>query len=177
MLRINSESERKEVYKFSYRLSYEEAFETFLLLSKKWNKKIRGAVASLLVVISCIMLGICYFDGRKIHYLFIGIISIALLFYMIYSPYLRAKKGAKAVSKKNGIYKVEITTDGKLILPSVGVLDLAGDKDSRAIETEGLFIIRSDRKNTVCIPKRIIKESEIIAVRSILENNIKFFNR
>jgi hypothetical protein len=105
--------------------------------------------------------------------LMLALIGILLLFYLIYMPVLKAKKGARAVAKANGVFKVEITDEGTISLPGQKPIDLDGDKDARAIETDALFIIRPDSAHTFCIPKRIMSDKESYGVREILSAYIK----
>lgn len=161
--------------KFEYRLKYEESYETFYLLGMKWGEKKRNILAILLTVIGVIMLAGYYRDSQKIHYFFISLLDILLLYYLIYVPVLKAKKGARAVGRQGGIYKVELTREGKVRTGNDSV-DLNGDADARAIETDSIFIVRPDRMHTFCLPKRIMTEKEIQEVREILKS-VRFFRQ
>lgn len=171
-------SERvKPSYRFTYRLSYEEAYETFLLLAKKWSEKVRLGIGIVLTLISIVMMVLNFMDNRKIHYFFILIIAILLLFYLIYGPILKAKPGALKVRKQGGTYKIQVTSSGKIILSGSESIDLSGDKDARGIETETVFAIRTDNINTFCIPKRVMKTEEIEGIREILKGYLKYQSR
>lgn len=161
--------------KFEYRLKYEECYEAFYLLGIKWEERKRNILAALLIVIGVVMLFGFYRDSRKIHYFFIAILDILLLYYLIYVPALKAKKGAKKVSRQGGTYKIELTADGKVRMGNECV-NLKGDPDARAIETNTIFVIRPDRVHTFCLPKRIMTEKEIEEVRKILKS-VKFFKQ
>lgn len=154
--------------KFEYKLNYEESYAAFYLLCMKWGKRKRSILAALLTVIAIAMLAAYWFDSRKIHFFFIAVLAILLLYYLIYVPVLKAKKGAKKVYRQDGIYKVELTCDGK-IRTEDECLELKGDKDARAVETNSIFVIRPDRVHTFCFPKRIMTDVEIQQVRTILK--------
>ena len=162
--------------KFEYKLRYEEIYEAFFLLNAKWSKKVRFVLAAVLTAIGVGMLIAYGLDSMKIHYFIIAIFDILLLYYLIYVPVLKSKRGAKAVSKKGGIYKVELTDDG-FIRSEAEKTELAGDKDARGMETDGLFVIRPDRAHTFCIPKRVMKDDEQEHVRELLRSKIKYYVR
>lgn len=164
----------KASYGFTYNLNYDEAYDTFLLLSRKWSKKISIIIGIALTVIAVVMLVLNFLDNRKVHYFFIAIIAVLLLFYLIYVPVLKAKRGANKVQKQKGTYKIQVTSRGKIVLPRKDAIDLAGDKDARAIETQKLFAVRTDGTNTFCFPKRIMKENEIEGIREILKAYLKY---
>ncbi|MGL4607457.1 MAG: hypothetical protein ACRCU3_08345 [Eubacteriaceae bacterium] len=167
----------KPSYSFVYQLKGEEAYETFLLLAKKWNAKIRWIIGIFLTIVASVMLVLNFLDNRKVHYFFIAIIAVLLLFYLIYSPILKAKRGTRKVMKQKGTYRVKITNQGKIVLSQTEAMDLSGDKDARAIETETVFAIRVDGVNTVCIPKRIMEKEEIFGIREILKAYLKYQSR
>lgn len=163
----------KQSLEFSYKLSYEECYETFLLLSMKWSKKVKTVVGVLLTLITVGLMIAYYLDSQKIHYFVMVIFAICLLYYLIYVPVLKAKRGAAKVSKKNGNYRVKLTSDGKII-SEAETIALADDKEARAIETEKLFVLRPDNRHTFCLPKRIMKNDEVEAVREIVKANVKY---
>lgn len=153
---------------FEYKLTYEESYETFYLLSMKWGKAKRNILAAVLTAIAVVMLILYYQDSRGIHYFFLAILAIMLLAYLLYVPALKARKGAIRVSRQNGKYRIELTRDGR-IRAGKEVVELKGDKDARVIETDTIFIIRPDRVHTFCLPKRILSEEEVTEVREILD--------
>lgn len=164
----------KESYEFIYRLTYDEAYETFFLISMKWSPKARKIIGAILTAITVGMLSVYYLDSRKIHYFFIIIFAILMLYYLIYIPVLKAKKGAKEVARKNGTYKIKLTDKGKIVLSGTDESELLGDKDARAIETKTLFVLRTDKSTTICLPKRIMKQDEIEDVREIIKAYLKY---
>lgn len=158
---------------FVYKLKYEESYETFLVLNMKYSKKVRGILTVVMTVIAAVMLILHWLDNRSVHYYVIAIIDILLLFYSIYAPVLKAKKGAKTVTRKNGTYKIGLTE--KSVIHSQGITtQLKSDKDARAVETENVFVLRPDRMHTFCLPKRILTSDEIKKVRQILKTNMKY---
>ena len=161
---------------FIYKLNYEESYTAFFLLSMKWERRTRKILTAVLTVAGAALLTAYYLDSQKIHYFFAAILAILLLYYLIYVPVLKARKGAKAVTRQKGTYKFALTEDGK-ILSGGQTIELAGDKDARAIETESIFVLRPDRQHTFCLPKRILKPGETEAVRDILKANVKYKER
>ncbi len=166
----------KESYSFSYELSYDEAYEAFSLVAFKRSKTFSAVVGLLLTVIAGGCLIAFALDNIKVHLLFIAMISILLLFYLIYMPMLKARRGARSVEKSRGTYKVQLRDIGTISLPGAEPLDLAGDKDARAIETDRVFVVRPDNAHTFCLPKRIMKDAEILGVRDILSAYMNYSN-
>lgn len=166
----------KEFYEFTYKLTYDEIYESFLLLNQRWGKKGRIFVGVALVIITIAMLLGYYLDSQKMHYFLLAIFSILLLYYLIYVPALKAKRGAQKVSKINGRYRVTVRADGKIQVETE-VIDIAGDKDARVIETDRLYVLRPDNRHTFCLPKRIMKQEEIEEIRELLKRYVKYLKR
>lgn len=166
----------KTAYEFTYKLSYDEVYESFLLLNAKWSKKIRIIIGSVLVLITLVMLVGYYMDSQKAHFFLLAIFAILLLYYLIYVPVLKAKRGAAKVCKQNGTYRVKLLDEGKIQMGSE-VIEMAGDKDAKVIETESIYVLRTDRMHTFCLPKRIMKNDENDEVRELLEKHMKYIIR
>lgn len=166
-----------ESYEFTYQLSYDEVFEAFWSLSQKWNRKITMIITAVITAITVFLLGMYLLDSTRVNYFFVAAMAIFVLFYVIYMPYYKAKKGALKVSKQGGYYKIRISRQGQILLPRLEPLELAGDKDARAIETRNLIVVRTDSTHTFCIPKRVMKEYEIEDVRKICQAYMKFRDR
>lgn len=167
----------KETYEFRYRLTYEEAYEAFLNLLQRGNKKLRTlATIAVGVIATGLLIGFAM-DHTRVHFIYTALMSVIVLALLIYLPELNAKKGAKKVGKAGGSYQVRISRGGQVILPRREPVPLAGDKNSRAVETENLFVIRTDVSNTLCIPKRTMKDPEIEDIRKILKTYIKYQDR
>lgn len=163
----------KETVEFVYKLTYEESYEAFYVLSLKWGKKVKNVLSVLLTAVAAGMLIAFYLDSRKIHCFFIAVLAIVLLYNLLYAPVLKAKKGARSVRRQKGTYQMRLTEEGKI--QSQGhVLKLREDKDARAIETERIFVLRPDRLHTFCLPKRILTQDEMDWVRCILKKNVKY---
>lgn len=158
----------KPSYRFDYHLSYDEAYRAFRTLATKRGEKFQILVGLGLtaVVIACLILFLL--DNRRVNYFFIAIVALLMLFYLIYSPILKSKRGARAVQKAGGHFKVEVRREGTISLPKREPIELAGDKDARTIELDDMFVIRPDLSNTYCIPKRIIKPKELDGFRELL---------
>ena len=166
----------KKAYEFTYKLSYDEIYESFLLLNTKRSKKVRFIIGLALVLIAVAMLIGYYLDNQKMHFFILAIFSILLLYYLIYVPVLKSKRGANKVSKQNGTYRVKLTEDGKLHMGSEAI-EMVGDKDARVIETERIYVLRPDNRHTFCLPKRIMKKEEIDEVRDLLKAHMKYVVR
>ena len=163
----------KESYRFSYKLSYDEAYEAFTALAFKRSKTFQISAGIALTAAAVFLLVSFALDNTKVMNLFLALIDVLLLFYLIYFPVLKARKGARSVAKADGIYKIEITDTGTIRLPNAEPIDLDGDKDARAVETDTIFVIRPDTGHTFCIPKRVMNEKEVYGVREILKAYIK----
>lgn len=166
---------RKKKYTFRYQLTYEEAYNAFLALAVRWKKKTKYAVMTAMVAVTVAIMTMFALHPDRYYYFTIVIFAVILTSYVFYSPMLKARKGAKQVAKIDGIYEIKLTNDGKIIMGnSSQELDLKGDKNSRALELKDSFAIRMNGDITVCIPKRVMNESQQNAVRKILADNIKF---
>lgn len=161
-------AEQKFELVFEYRLTRQEAYDTFYLLASRLSKRTKRLFFAGLTGVSVSLLILFGMDSRKIHYLFLALIAILLLFYVLYYPVLCAKKGAENVARTDGIYRVELNADGLIRLPPGQVLEYGSDQYARTVETDRIFAVRIDGQHTVCIPKRILKESEISRLREIL---------
>ncbi len=167
----------KEQYKFDYRLTYDEAYETFFNLSSRWNQRRRMLLSVILTILTVGLLIGYFLDSHKVHYFFLAILALLLLYGLLYMPVLKAKKGAATVARQKGNYRFWLTADGEIKIPRGETVPLKGDKDARAIETQQLLIIRADRQHTFCLPKRILAKQEQEEIRSILQNYMKYQER
>lgn len=156
-----------------YRLTWQEAYDTFYLLASRQSKRTKLVLGICLTAISVILLILFAMDSRKVHYLLLALIAILLLFYLIYHPVLRARKGAANVAKINGLYKVTLNGTGQIRLPGNETLQFGEDKYARAVETDTIFALRIDAQHTLCIPKRILTEHEINQLRQMIESNTR----
>ncbi len=165
-----------ERLEFTYNLKFDEIYEALLLLNKKCGKKTEKVLVILLTIIAVSLLGGYYVDGRRIHFFFLAILDIMLLFYLIYVPELKAKSAAKKISRQKGTYRIRFTEEGTIVT-EMEKIDLIGDKDARTIETKNVFIIRPDSTHTLCLPKRILTEVEKEDIRETLKMNMRFISQ
>lgn len=168
--------DEKGSYSFRYGLNYDECYEAFYLLAFRRSRRFKRTIGTALTLLAVVLLTLFYLDPTRIHYAYLAVIAILLLFYLIYMPVLKARKGAKQVAKQKGIYQVSLMEDGSLSTQQ-GVCMLSGDKNARAIETADLFVIRTDNRQTFCLPKRVMDEKEIEGARKILTRHMKRFLR
>lgn len=159
--------------KFTYKLTYEECYEAFYVLSLKWGKKGKKALTAVLSVIAAGLLICFWYDSRKIYCFFLAVLDIILLYILLYVPALKARKGAAAVRKRNGTYRIQLTEEGGILCQGE-TLKLRGDPDARAVETESVLVLRPDRQHTFCLPKRILSCQETEQIRAILKRYVKY---
>lgn len=154
---------------FQYQLTYREAYDASYLLASRQSRRTKFFLGVCLTAISVFLLILFAMDGRRVQDLFLALIAVMLLFYLIYHPVLCARKGARNVERINGMYKVTVTGSGQFFLPDGQSLQFGKDKYARAVETDTVFALRIDRQNTLCIPKRILKASEVCQIRQMLQ--------
>ncbi len=161
---------------FKYSLTYDEAFEAFYRLAARGHPLVRKTVAAALLGLSAVLIVLYALEPARLEYFFLPLLCLAMYFGLMYYPSLKAKRGARRVAALGGLYQVEIRDDG-FIRAAGETLELAGDRDARAFESAGLFVIRPDRLHSFCLPKRIMKEAEILELRAILAKGLKKFKR
>ncbi len=159
--------------RFTYKLTYQEAYDTFYLLASRQSKRTRILLGICLTAAAVCLLILFAADSRGIHYLFLAAIAILLLFYLLYHPVLSARKGARNVAKANGTYQITVNGSGRIRLPGNQTLQFGEDKYARAVETDSIFALRIDTQHTLCIPKRILKEREILQIRQMIEEHTR----
>ena len=160
-----------------YSLSYDEAFDAFLLLSARGSKRHRDITAVALIVLAALLTVLYAFYPYQLEYFFLAVLALATFGGVMYYPRIKAHAGAKRVAKARGVYKVDLSTAGRLRTADWTCLELSGDKDARAFETEALFVLRPDRQHTFCLPKRIMAEHEIDLIREVVAAHVKKFIR
>ena len=162
---------------FQYSLSYDEAFEAFLLLSARGRKRNRDFTAVALIVLAAGLTVLYAYNPYQLEYFLMAALVLATFGGVVYYPKIKARSGAKRVAGAQGLYKVELSTDGHIRAAAGPGLELAADKDARAFETDTLFVLRPDRQHTFCLPKRIMTGREIELTRSIVADHVKKFIR
>ncbi len=162
---------------FAYKLTFDEAFEAFLLLAEKRSRRTRYILACALMVLAAAFVVAYALNPTNLNYFFLPLCAVAVFFLIIYYPRLKAAKGAKKVARLGGTYKVSLSSDGYLTPTGEAAIALSGDKNARAFETDGLFVIRPDSQHTFCFPKRCMSGKEIALTRETLESKIGQFKR
>ena len=154
-------------YTFHYRLSYQEAYDTFYLLATRLTGKKKFIYGILLTAVAILSLVFYGLDTRKVHLCLLAIFAAALLFYLLYHPALAARKGAAKVTRLAGNYQFTINQLGQITLPQPKgdknapcIVTLGEDKHSRVLETDSIYAIRADAQTTLCLPKRILKKDQ-----------------
>ena len=121
-------------YTFHYRLSYQEAYDTFYLLATRLTRKkkiIYGILLTAIAVLSLVFYGL---DTRKVHLCLLAIFA--------------------AVLGQITLPQSRDTQTGHCIVT------LGEDKHSRVLETDTIYAIRADSQTTLCLPKRILKNGQ-----------------
>ena len=162
---------------FEYSLSYDEAFDAFLLLAARGRKRHRDITAVALIVLAAALTALYAFHPYQLEYFLLAALALATFGGVVYYPRMKAHSGARQVAKAQGVYKVELSTAGYLRTADGPRLELSGDKDARAFETGALFVLRPDRQHTFCLPKRIMADREADLIRSVVAGHVKKFIR
>lgn len=151
-----------------YRLTYQEAYDTFYLMAFRQSRRTRLLLGICLTAAAVLLLVLFARDSRTVYNLFLAIIATLLLFYLIYHPALAARRGAAKVARTNGTYRITIHGSGRIDLPGNQTIQFGEEKYARAAETDTIFALRPDTQNTLCIPKRLLSETEAAEIRKIL---------
>lgn len=151
----------------SYVLTYDEALSSFLFVSTRHSKTTRKILSILLLTLTAVLVILYGFYPYHLEYMILSLLSLAAWAMVMPYPSYKAKRGAKAVARAKGEYKVELFSDG-YIQPWGGQrLPLSGDKAARGYETDELFVLRPDSLHTFCLPKRVMTPSEIAFVHEL----------
>lgn len=161
---------------FRFTLTYEEIREAFLMIIDRRSRTSRLAmnISLFLLALVCVCLYALYPQGLQ--FALMACLFAFFSFLVCVYPSWKAGRAARIVVKKGGTYKFSLSSEGYFILPGGEKLLLKGDSRSRAFETDTLFAVRPDRYHTICLPKRVIRTSDLIQVRSILQSNIRAFH-
>jgi hypothetical protein len=156
-----------------YKLSYDDIYETFSTLMGKHSLRCRYILTAVLFAMAVVMLVLYAHNPSHIEYSFLALINALGMFMVFGYPEIKARRNAKRVNSIRGAYELTFYPQGQ-IQPRGGTkLELNGDKDARAFETESLFIIRPDRLHTFTIPKRTIRPEELEMIRETLKSHMK----
>lgn len=160
---------------FKYSLEYDEAFEAFFLLAARGRKRNRDITAVILFVLAAVLTVLYALYPYRLEYCFLAFLTLITFGGVVYYPRIKAHCGAKKVAGARGVYKVGLSRSGRIRSADGPPLELAGDKDARAFESDAIFVLRPDRRNTFCLPKRAMNNSEIERVRGIVAGHVKKF--
>jgi hypothetical protein len=162
----------------SYDMTYGEVYEALLMIIDKRSKKARYGVGIFLLAAAaaCAVLFAMNPYGLMFE---IGAVLFALFSFLVLCyPGIKAKQGAKKISRRKGTYKVTLFSDGYIVPHGGERLDIRGDKDCRAFESDAVFALRLDRMTNFCLPKRRMNGSEIQLTRKTLQTYARrFFDR
>ncbi len=160
----------------SYDMTYGEVYEALLMIIDKRSKKARYGVGIFLLAAAaaCAVLFAMNPYGLMFE---IGAVLFALFSFLVLCyPGIKAKQGAKKISRRKGPYKVKLFSDGYIVPHGGERLDIRGDKDCRAFESDAVFALRLDRMTNFCLPKRRMNGSEIQLTRKTLQTYARRFS-
>ncbi len=160
----------------SYDMTYGEVYEALLMIIDKRSKKARYGVGIFLLAAAaaCAVLFAMNPYGLMFE---IGAVLFALFSFLVLCyPGIKAKQGAKKISRRKGTYKVTLFSDGYIVPHGGERLDIRGDKDCRAFESDAVFALRLDRMTNFCLPKRRMNGSEIQLTRKTLQTYARRFS-
>ncbi len=160
----------------SYDMTYGEVYEALLMIIDKRSKKARYGVGIFLLAAAaaCAVLFAMNPYGLMFE---IGAVLFALFSFLVLCyPGIKAKQGAKKISRRKGTYKVKLFSDGYIVPHGGERLDIRGDKDCRAFESDAVFALRLDRMTNFCLPKRRMNGSEIQLTRKTLQTYARRFS-
>ena len=159
-----------------YSLSYDEIYETFATILNKHSRRSRHVAATVLSAVAVVLLVLYARNPSHLEYSFLALVTALLIFRVLGYKELKARRSAKRLSRVGGIYEVTLYAQGQIQPKGGAKLDLNGDKDARAFETERLFVIRPDRMHTFAIPKRAIRPEESAIIRNTLKSCMRKFS-
>lgn len=160
----------------SYDMTYGEVYEALLMIIDRRSKKARYGVGIFLLAAAaaCAVLFAMNPYGLMFE---IGAVLFALFSFLVLAyPGIKAKQGAKKISRRKGTYKVRLSSDGYIVPYGQDRLDIRGDKDCRAFESDAVFALRLDRMTNFCLPKRRMNGSEIELTRETLQKYARRFS-
>ena len=105
----------KSYYRFSYDLTYEEAYAAFSALAFKRGGNYRLITGIALTVAAVIMLVTYAMDSTKIMNLILALTAVLLLFYLVYTPVLKAKKVPGRLPGRTGSSKSRSPTPARSV--------------------------------------------------------------
>ncbi|MCD8190561.1 MAG: hypothetical protein LUD78_10140 [Clostridiales bacterium] len=158
-----------------YELRYEEAYEALRLIVDRRSRRSRQIMGYMLLALAVVCVALYAHDPYGLQFALLAILLAVFSFLVLWTPHFKAQKGARAITRRKGYYQYTLSGEGYILLTNGTKIDLKGDKDCRAHETETLFAIRPDRINTFSLPKRCLTESEILLTREILDYYVRVF--
>ncbi len=162
---------------FRYELAYDEIYDALRLIVDRRSPRSRRVMGIVLLVLAAPCVVLYALNPYGLQWALLAILFAVFSFLVLCSPSLRAKKGARAATRRKGYYKLTLSGDGYIVLANGNRIELDGDKDSRAYETDALFAIRPDQVTSVCLPKRMMQPAEITLTREILKTYVRAFHQ
>lgn len=163
-------------FSLTYDMTYDEVYGALLMIIDKRSKKARRIMGGVLLAaaVACVVLFAMNPYGLVFE---LAAILFALFSFLVFCyPGIKAKQGAKKISRLRGTYKIKLFSDGYIVPGGRERLDIRGDKDCRAFESDTVFALRLDRMTNFCLPKRRMNGSEIQLTRSTLKTYARRFS-
>ena len=160
----------------SYDMTYGEVYEALLMIIDKRSKKARYGVGIFLLAAAAACAVLFAMNPYGLMFEIEAVLFALFSFLVLCYPGIKAKQGAKKISRRKGPYKVKLFSDGYIVPHGGERLDIRGDKDCRAFESDAVFALRLDRMTNFCLPKRRMNGSEIQLTRKTLQTYARRFS-
>lgn len=170
-----SKKNSEQLLHFNFKLTFEEASEAFLLIIDRRSRISRLAMGMTLLLLALVNVILYALHPYGLQYAMMAFQFAVFSFLVFAYPSIKARFAAKSVVRQGGYFKLMLSTDGYFILPGGDKLRLNGDRHSRVLESNTLFAIRPDKSHTLCLPKRVVRASDISLVRQIFQSSTNTF--
>ena len=169
--RLEMESAEVALKTPEHELSFDEAYETFLLAGRRGTKASRGAALAILTLLGALMTAAYALDRTRLDAFPLALLCALVFIAAGAAPFRKARSGAKAVARRRGACLASLGI-GFITTPNGERRPLKGDKRAGAFETSRLFAVRPGRLHAFCLPKRILSSDQIERIREILSKNV-----
>ena len=163
-------------FNLTYDMTYGEVYEALLMIIDKRSKKARRIMGGVLLAVAVVCVILFAMNPYGLVFELAAVMFALFSFLVFCYPGIKAKQGAKKICRLKGTYKIKLFSDGYIVPNGRERLDIRGDKDCRAFESDTVFALRLDRMTNFCLPKRRMNGSEIEMTRSILQTFARRFS-
>lgn len=153
-----------------YRLSEEEILECLVCLDSRKEGRVKSIHEGILTALTMIVLLFYVFHPKAFHYMLLAILLVAVLMLVHYYPAFRRRRRAKAMSRKNGLYGLQIWKSGCIKGENTPVLrlDVPG---TRVYEGPHVFALLLGRDYRFCLPKRVLSGEQLEWIRVLFQES------